>query len=132
MIFVSSILIFCVRYRFPSTELYYYHIVFPSDIDECSKAELNRCQHKCRNIDGSFKCFCNIGYRLDKDKINCNGKRIFSGQKLLLCFGNLQLMEYFFFSLCLFVFRWYTISFVNLYISFFGFIQFYKIWFAQI
>ena len=43
-----------------------------ADIDECA-ADDDGCQQLCRNIDGSFKCHCRAGYRLDDDEISCSG-----------------------------------------------------------
>ncbi|XP_071482117.1 uncharacterized protein [Diadema antillarum] len=35
-----------------------------ADIDECT-TDMDDCQQNCRNIPGSFECFCNDGYRID-------------------------------------------------------------------
>ena len=43
-----------------------------ADIDECA-ADDHGCQQLCRNIDGSFECYCRAGYRLDDDGISCSG-----------------------------------------------------------
>lgn len=44
------------------------------DLDECS--ETGMCANgKCVNIDGSFKCVCDSGYRLGPDRKVCVGKQ---------------------------------------------------------
>ena len=51
-----------------------------SDIDECSKTELNECQHKCKNTKGSYICSCNDGFRVDKDKENAMVCKVLASQ----------------------------------------------------
>ena len=49
--------------------------VYSSDIDECNAAN-NSCHENawCNNTQGSFDCFCKLGY--DGDGHNCTGKII--------------------------------------------------------
>ena len=42
-----------------------------TDIDECEME--NRCQHKCTNLPGSYRCTCPDGYRLSGNKRTCEG-----------------------------------------------------------
>lgn len=35
-----------------------------TDINECSRPELNNCEHKCSNTQGSFMCYCKPGFDL--------------------------------------------------------------------
>ena len=44
------------------------------DIDECAD-DIDGCDHVCNNDVGSYRCSCNVGYRLDPDLHGCNGKR---------------------------------------------------------
>jgi hypothetical protein len=39
------------------------------DVNECQNS--NTCDHrfKCKNIDGSYNCECNYGYKLDNNSI---------------------------------------------------------------
>ena len=43
------------------------------DKDECALAN-GGCQHTCTNTDGSYKCSCYSGYRLQPDGLTCQGK----------------------------------------------------------
>ena len=67
--------------------------VFVSDVDEC-ESDKGGCQHKCLNTDGSFRCECQEGFKLQTDKKTCevnNGKMLlhFTYPKLqLLLNGN--------------------------------------------
>lgn len=40
------------------------------DIDECQKQN-GGCSHRCSNTEGSFKCSCPPGYKLDSDQKTC-------------------------------------------------------------
>ena len=67
-LFVIQILMFA----FEISSYYFYFI----DIDECA-TDLNSC-HKnatCKNTHGSFKCFCNDGFR--GNGTTCTGKHVF-------------------------------------------------------
>ena len=45
---------------------------FSSDIDECSQP--NDCSQECKNIIGSYECFCRIGFKINKEKpTECEG-----------------------------------------------------------
>ena len=48
-------------------------LLFFADIDECLTD--NICQHKCRNVQGTYFCTCNRGYQLREDKRSCEGKK---------------------------------------------------------
>ena len=41
------------------------------DVNEC--AGDHGCHHLCNNTDGSFHCYCNPGYKLHSNGINCTG-----------------------------------------------------------
>ena len=41
------------------------------DIDECA-ANTNVCQQRCVNVDGTYNCDCNYGYRLNSDRTTCS------------------------------------------------------------
>ena len=43
-----------------------------SDINECSEGS-HRCEQECHNAIGSYACSCEIGYRLNHDKLTCTG-----------------------------------------------------------
>lgn len=45
------------------------------DINECL-ADNGGCEQNCMDIDGSFECACNSGYRLAMNNRSCNGKDI--------------------------------------------------------
>ena len=44
-----------------------------ADINECERDELNNCDEnaQCTDTDGSYTCFCNIGY--SGDGYTCTG-----------------------------------------------------------
>lgn len=41
------------------------------DIDECSGN--HGCAGSCENLQGTYRCFCQQGYRLDADQKSCIG-----------------------------------------------------------
>lgn len=41
-----------------------------ADVDECAAGH-SGCEHHCSNLAGSFRCFCEAGYRLDEDRRGC-------------------------------------------------------------
>ena len=43
-------------------------------MDECSKPDNCRCEQRCVNTLGSYKCACDPGYELAADKRSCEGK----------------------------------------------------------
>ena len=43
------------------------------DINECETAN-GGCEQMCSNTIGSFACSCDVGYWLDRNGLNCNGK----------------------------------------------------------
>lgn len=45
-----------------------------SEMDECSKPDNGRCEQRCVNTLGSYKCACDPGYELAADKRSCEGK----------------------------------------------------------
>ena len=47
------------------------HILHCLDINECTGD--HGCHHLCNNTDGSFHCYCNPGYMLHSNGINCTG-----------------------------------------------------------
>ncbi|XP_019747014.1 bone morphogenetic protein 1-like [Hippocampus comes] len=42
-----------------------------SEMDECSKPDNGRCEQRCVNTLGSYKCACDPGYELAADKRSC-------------------------------------------------------------
>lgn len=48
-------------------------LVSASDINECEMGN-GGCAHGCRNNDGSFECYCDEGYSLDRNGITCRGR----------------------------------------------------------
>ncbi|XP_060590441.1 adhesion G protein-coupled receptor E1-like [Ruditapes philippinarum] len=57
------------------------------DIDECRvvKAGADKCEQNCINTDGSFKCSCSSGYKLNGDGRNCSDiDECIQGQSLCL------------------------------------------------
>ena len=47
------------------------HLLYCLDVNECTGD--HGCQHLCNNTDGSFHCYCNPGYMLHSNGINCTG-----------------------------------------------------------
>lgn len=45
-----------------------------SETDECSNPDNGRCEQRCVNTLGSYKCACDPGYELAADKRSCEGK----------------------------------------------------------
>lgn len=41
------------------------------DIDEC-KLGTGNCEQRCENNDGSYSCFCHLGYRINDDRRTCS------------------------------------------------------------
>ena len=46
---------------------------FSIDIDECGTNN-GGCEHICNNTIGTFECYCDSGYRLEENRLNCSGK----------------------------------------------------------
>ena len=46
---------------------------FSIDIDECDTNN-GGCEHICSNTIGTFECYCDSGYRLEENRMNCSGK----------------------------------------------------------
>ena len=46
---------------------------FSTDIDECGTNN-GGCEHICYNTIGAFECYCDSGYRLEENRLNCRGK----------------------------------------------------------
>ena len=46
---------------------------FSTDIDECGTNN-GGCEHSCNNTIGTFECYCDSGYRLEENGLNCSGK----------------------------------------------------------
>ena len=63
-------LFFCASDRPPTFQ---YQNVLLLDVDECAVATDNNCNANgfCRNIDGSFSCFCNVGFVGDGITCTC-------------------------------------------------------------
>ena len=43
------------------------------DENECATGN-NNCEQLCRDTEGSYYCACHKGYRVDADRITCQGK----------------------------------------------------------
>ena len=50
-----------------------------TDVNECNTGN-GGCGQSCFNFDGSFMCFCNAGFVLASDNLNCNGKSTLPSQ----------------------------------------------------
>ena len=46
---------------------------FSTDIDECGTNN-GGCEHSCNNTVGTFECYCDSGYRLEENGLNCSGE----------------------------------------------------------
>lgn len=44
-----------------------------AEMDECSRPDNGRCEQRCVNTLGSYKCACDPGYELAADKRSCEG-----------------------------------------------------------
>lgn len=53
-----------------------------SEMDECSKPDNGRCEQRCVNTLGSYKCACDPGYELAADKRSCEGTSDFGFSSL--------------------------------------------------
>ena len=53
------------------THYYLHNNTICVDVNEC--AGDHGCHHLCNNTDGSFHCYCNPGYMLNSNGINCTG-----------------------------------------------------------
>ena len=62
--------------RVATSNLFIWSLSFPTDIDECSMHPEGCPNGKCVNMDGGFRCKCNIGYELDETGSYCIGKVI--------------------------------------------------------
>ena len=47
------------------------HMYILLDVNECARD--HGCHHLCNNTDGSFHCYCNPGYMLHSNGVNCTG-----------------------------------------------------------
>lgn len=45
-----------------------------AEMDECSRPDNGRCEQRCVNTLGSYKCACDPGYELAADKRSCEGE----------------------------------------------------------
>ena len=65
----------------------HYHLIsyfLYTDIDECSEGT-DHCSQNCQNTIGSYRCFCNTGYRLNTDGVTCNGQYMLSTSDQICC-----------------------------------------------
>ena len=46
---------------------------FSTDIDQCGTNNRG-CEHNCNNTIGAFECYCDSGYRLEENGLNCSGE----------------------------------------------------------
>lgn len=44
------------------------------DIKECINGMNERCEERCIELEGGFRCGCNDGRRLRSDNVSCEGK----------------------------------------------------------
>ena len=54
------------------------HEIFLLDIDECREKDIycgTSSAVNCKNTNGEFECYCNIGYRFEGGPEGCIGKR---------------------------------------------------------
>ena len=67
-------------YDFESSyNLSYVGVLLMADINECQDSMDINCSHFCNNTEGSYECYCLIGYVLDdSDKSTCLGMRAIS------------------------------------------------------
>ena len=70
----SKWIIFIIWYILSVKLLNHCLIVF-IDINECNTTN-GGCEHSCTNTIGSFICNCELGYQLDENGLNCNGKKL--------------------------------------------------------
>ena len=49
-------------------------LIYNIDINECD--DIHKCEYKCNNTPGSFKCLCPSGYQLKADGTSCEGEII--------------------------------------------------------
>ena len=52
-----------------------------TDIDECLENNGN-CSHDCVNTEGSYYCHCPVGYSLQTNKHDCEGKNVTEPAKI--------------------------------------------------
>ena len=55
-------------------------ILFLLDIKEC-ESHNGQCDHNCINTIGSFYCTCDSGYKLNGDKLSCDGQFKYNPKK---------------------------------------------------
>lgn len=48
--------------------------IFSLEVDECSRPDKGQCVQRCINTLGSYRCACDPGYELAKDRRNCEGE----------------------------------------------------------
>ncbi len=74
----------------PHHPMYSWILVLLVDIDECAEGT-DRCEHFCHNNVGSYSCSCRVGFRLNRNGFNCDGKlvtqtcKLFCYLSLLVC-----------------------------------------------
>ena len=62
-----------------SLVIYRRYVIYLIDIDECASSEDNNCDDdrgNCTNTEGSFECFCRVGFSGDGTEGNCTGSYI--------------------------------------------------------
>ena len=58
-----------------------YALYYVLDIKECINGTNEKCEQRCIELEGGFRCDCNDAYRLRNDNESCEGKYV-------LCIGN--------------------------------------------
>ena len=64
---------FLVMVNAPNSLFYSLTCHLNTDVNECN-INNGGCDQMCFNFDGSFQCFCNAGFVLASDNLNCDGK----------------------------------------------------------
>ena len=58
--------------RVSSANLKSDHYNVYTDVNECVLGT-DSCAHNCHNTVGSYRCSCNTGYTLNRDRYTCDG-----------------------------------------------------------
>ena len=66
------------------TQIQHTNVYCYTDIDECAEGT-DRCAQNCHNNIGSYTCSCSIGYRLNFNQRDCNGKEKMTKLSLSQC-----------------------------------------------
>ena len=81
MMFYSSKLLKCTFFYAPSITFFSHKVLqYPFTFTDDNECDTNNggCSHTCINTPRSFICYCNDGYSLDSNGLNCSGKVIWN------------------------------------------------------